>query len=794
MNHWLNRTSLRFLVMLPVVVVAGCGSPEQRAQGYYESGMALIEKKDDLAARLELLKAVKYNSDKVEVWRALAGVDERTKSQSLFLDLRRIVELDSKDLDARLKLARIMVEGGAAEAALKVIDAGSEGEKPNAALHALRSIILLRTKDGAGAVREAQRAFEIDPGNVDAVSLLASKKLSDGDADGALKLVNSINVDAKDESRIALQKMQIYAKKGNLPEAESQLRKVISLNPKEPAYQSQLIQLLVAQRRFDEAEKELRARAEANPADSKAGLDLIRILNQVKGPNVARTELETRIRAGGEVFDYQLALAELDFAQNKVSEATQALQALATTAATPDKKIAAQVKLAEMYVAKANIAAAEPIISEILGKDRRNAGAMKLRAAIKIDKGQIDSAISDVREALNDQPKSPELLMLLAVAYERGGKNELADRQFADALKSSGMNPDVALRYVAFLQRRGDATRAEDVLTEISSRNPSNLQVLSSLGQIRLTRRNWTGALAIADAIGRLSDGRALADQIRASAFAGQNKIDESIAALEDARRAAPDAVQPVVSLASAYVKQGRADKAAAMLQDVAKRFPGNAQVLVLLGQTLLAQNKENDALQSFKEAVAQQPKNPVGYNALSDLYVRQKNFDAAENILQAALKELPADVNFRLSSAGLQILKGNHDAAIAQYEALLKDQPTSLVAINNLVSLLLDYRSDKESLDRAFSLADALKNSDVPQFQDTLGWAQYRRGDYNSSIATLESAAAKLPNLAAVHYHLGMSYASAGQPDKAAEQLKTALSLEPDGTALKGSIRSAMK
>src|SRR5882757_3622251 len=207
MNQRLFRTSFigRSLALLPIVFVAGCGSPEQRAQGYYESGMALIEKKDDLAARLELLKAVKYNSDKVEVWRALAGIDERTKSQSLFLDLRRIVELDPNDLDARLKLARIMVEGGVAEAALKVVDAGNEGEKPNAALHALRSIILLRTKDSAGAVREAQRAFEIDPGDVDAVSLLASKKLSDGDADGALKLVNSISVDPKDESRIALQ-------------------------------------------------------------------------------------------------------------------------------------------------------------------------------------------------------------------------------------------------------------------------------------------------------------------------------------------------------------------------------------------------------------------------------------------------------------------------------------------------------------------------------------------------------------------------------------------------------------
>ena len=100
--NYLLRAS-RLLVVLPVAFIAGCGSPEQRAQSYYESGMALIEKKDDLAARLELLKAVKYKSDKVEVWRALAGIDERTKAKSLFLDLRRIVELDPNDLDCTTK-------------------------------------------------------------------------------------------------------------------------------------------------------------------------------------------------------------------------------------------------------------------------------------------------------------------------------------------------------------------------------------------------------------------------------------------------------------------------------------------------------------------------------------------------------------------------------------------------------------------------------------------------------------------------------------------------------------------
>jgi len=782
----------RALFALPLIFLAGCGTPEERAKSYYDSALALINKKDDVNARLELFRALKYRTDKVEIWRAMVGIDERAKLPALFQDLRRVVELDPNDLDARLKLARIMVGGGAADAALKVIDAANEGDKPSADLHAIKAIILARTNDPAGAVREAQRSIEIDPNNIDAASILASKKIADGDPVGALSLLDALRPEQKDETRIAMQKIQILARKGDLAKAEALLRDVISKNPGEAAYRVQLIQLLVAERHFDDAEKEFRTRAEANPADSKIGLDLVRFLNVVKGADAARAELDTRIKAGGEIFDYQMALADLDAAQGKVEDATQLLKMLASSTTAADKKTSARLKLAELYLSKSKVADAEPIISEILASDRRNAGALRLRAAIKIDKGQLDEAISDLRDALNDQSKSPELLMLLATAYERGGKNELADRQYADALKSSGQNPSIALQYVAFLQRRGEATRAEEILTEAANRNPNNMQILSSLAQVRLAQKNWTGASAIADAIER-SD-RGLADQIRAAAFAGQDKMDQSIAALEDAHKVAPDAVQPVVSLASAYVRQGQSDKALELLQDLNHKFPTNAQILVLIGQVELAQKKDNEALQSFKAAVAQQPKDPIGYSALSDLYIRQKNFDAAGSVIQAALKEQPDNSNFRLSLAGLQILKGDHDAAIAQYEAILKDQPNSIVAINNVVSLLLDYRSDKESLDRAFALADALKNSPVPQFQDTLGWAQYRRADYKNSISTLEASAAKLPNLAAVHYHLGLAYAADGQSDKAAEQLKTALALEPDGTALKENIRSAMK
>jgi tetratricopeptide (TPR) repeat protein len=659
----------------------------------------------------------------------------------------------------------------------------------------LKANILLRAKDPAGAIREAQRALEIDPTNIDANLLVAAKRTADGQSDAAMKLLSELQAsDPQDELRIAQQKVQILIRKGDVAQAETLLRKLISENRNVAGLRAQLIQLYMSAKRLDDVERELRTTVSLDPADSRAGMDLVRFLISSKGAKGGRDELEARIKAGGDIFDYQIALAELDFAEGNLTSATQSLQSLAGAASAPERKLLAQTKLAEMYVNKNNIAAAEPLIADVLQKDRRNTNGLRLRAAIRIEQGQLDSAISDLREALNDQPKSVDLLILMATAYERSGKNELAERQYADALKASGLNPSVALRYVAFLQRRGDLTHAEDVLGDVSARNPTNIQALAALGQIRLARQNWTGALATADTIARLGNDRGVADQIRAAALAGQNKPDASVAALEKAHAAAPDAVQPVVSLVSTYIRLGKADKADALLQDMSKKYPENSQLLVLMGQAKEAQKKSDDAIKSYREAIAKQPKDPNGYAALFRLYVQQKNYSTAADILQAGLREQPGNLNLRFATADLLLLTGDRAGAIAQYEALVKDQPNSSLAINNLVSLLLDTSTDKETLNRALLLAEKLKGATVPQFQDTYGWAQFKKGDAQNAVATLEAAQEKLPNLAAVRYHLGMSYAAIGQSDKANEQFQKALALEPDGTPLKDSIRAALR
>jgi tetratricopeptide (TPR) repeat protein len=139
-------------------------------------------------------------------------------------------------------------------------------------------------------------------------------------------------------------------------------------------------------------------------------------------------------------------------------------------------------------------------------------------------------------------------------------------------------------------------------------------------------------------------------------------------------------------------------------------------------------------------------------------------------------------------------IVRGDNQGAISAYQSILKDQPNSLEAINNLASLLLDYRTDKSDLDRAYSLSQSLKGSNVPEFKDTAGWAEYHHGDYNAAVVLLEDAQAKRPDQASIRYHLGMAYKALGQINKSSEQLNAALSLEADGSPLKEKIRSALR
>lgn len=781
--------------VLLLLLLSACGTPEEQAQDRYRRGTELIGKNDFARARLEFRNAVQLKDDFLPAWRAIASLEEKQENwPAANAALRRISALDEKDIDARLQLSTMALFSGQFQQALEWVDAATTIDPTNPRTHALRGATLFKIGDETTALQEAHRSLELAPGNQVALTVLAAARFAHDDTDGALQLLDTITGDAKSDLGVELFRIKIYDKQGDPDRVEQHLRKLIERYPRDQALNSQLLQFYLTHNRTDDAERLLRQTADTDMSNSAAGLALVRFLKETRGEATARRELLERLKQTADPFAYQMALAELDLATGRGQAAEDQLKGLITDGKARDHVKAAQLRLAQIYVATKRITLADVVITDVLRNDPGNGQARRLRATTLLEQGLLDEAIGQLREALSDQPGSTDLLLLLAVAYERSGSIELAAQQYANAARSSDFSPAPALDYVAFLLRRGRSDEAEEVLGTLSSRHPDNIDALSALAQLRLDRQNWSGAREIAETIRRLGQRDGLADQIVGAVLAGQKNYQDSVAALTRAYNANPGEAQSMYALVRSYVLAKQPDKADAFLDFILSKNTANAEARVLKGLLQVSSNLPGEAAQSFKAAIEANPKNPVGYRALADLRIKQKNYDDALNVLRDGLREDPASSPLLLAFAEALELNGDIEAAMDAYERMLKSEPGSLIIANNLASLLAEYRSDEASLNRAASLAKSLDRSETPQFKDTLGWIRSRRGEYKAAIPLLESATAALPGNATVRYHLAMTYSKAGDSAKAQAELRKANALiGNEDKALVAKIRAAL-
>ena len=95
----------------------------------------------------------------------------------------------------------------------------------------------------------------------------------------------------------------------------------------------------------------------------------------------------------------------------------------------------------------------------------------------------------------------------------------------------------------------------------------------------------------------------------------------------------------------------------------------------------------------------------------------------------------------------------------------------------------LIEHPTQDSDLDQAIVLArkSLIYNPGNPGIIDTLGWAYYRKGDYNQAIPLLKISHKAFPEHPIINYHLGMALHSAGRLDEARARFVSALSGQVD-------------
>lgn len=775
------------------IAIVGCDSPEERMQTHYERATDLLKKNEHVKAGLEFRNALTFDNDYLPGLRGLAEVEERNANWRVVAGvLRRIINLDPKEVEARVKLAKLMLVSNQTKPALELANVahkivGEAGDavtpKVRADVLSLRASVLYRLGDKDGAVKSAKDAIAADPDNVDAQTVLAAERLAAKDTKSALAHIDAALKTNEKNAALQLFKIQILASLKDSEGVESVFRKLTTFNPTNQRIAMSFARFYLVQKRPVDAENVLRSVVTASPDDPNPSLTLARFMLETQGADKAKEELVSLIAKGGKVFPFQLALARLHVAQKQTAEAEKILNNVISADGTTTDARTAQVELAKIMLATRRRDETKALIEKVLATDERNVEGLVIRAALLVDEQKLDDAIRDLRLALNEQPRSARILMLLGEVYERNGQIELADEQFVIAAKLAKYNELVGLTYTQFLLRHSRLERAETVLGEILQRQPRSKPALNALANVRLRRQNWLGAQQVAETVRKLDkDGKSVADQINAAALVGQNKLDAGIQVLKGAFVEGEYPIQPMVALFNTYLRGGKEEDAKTLVESAIDANPSNAQAHVLLGTLHLRKGRRDEAKTAFLNAIEKQPKAIVGYRALAGWHLSGKDQEAAKSVIRDALKSQGESLVLRLTLAAILERESKYDEAIAEYETMLKSRPLAPILLNNLASLLADYRTDKDSLDRAYVLAKRLQTSPQAHFKDTLGWVYYRRGQFEPAAVLLKEARDALPKLPLVRYHLGMTYKALEQIGLAKEELSVALELAKTG------------
>ena len=770
-----------------IALLAGCESSEERAEAYYQNALELLASGDVDRALVELRNVLQLDGDHKEARRAFAGAElERGQIGSAYSQYQRLAEMYPNDFDAQLALSRIALEQRSWDDVSRYIEQALTLDPTHAEARLIAAAADYRNAIKADAPEELARiqqeveALEKEvPSSTLPQKIAADAFAREGRFEEALQEVEAAIALDPDDLELYQLRLSLTNQIGDVESVEQQLLEMVERFPDEPAIQATLTRWYLSRNELDKAESYLRDRATQSDAE-QATLDLVQFLMRFRGAEAAISELDRLVEAGPNSELFRSIRAGLRFSAGEREAAIAEVEEILATAEPSEQTRNIKVGLAKMLAQTDNEVGARALVEEVLVEDSTHVEALKLRANWLIESDNTDDAIATLRSALDQSPRDPQIMTLMARAYDRAGSRELTGEMLSLAVEASNGAPEESLRYANFLIQQNRLLPAESVLVDSLRLQPNNVELLRALGALYVRQKDWPRAKQVASTLQGLEDAASelAANVLEAEILAGQNRTDDVVALLQSMVDEGEAGTAAKVAIVQAYVESGDLAAAEAYLQAALETNPEDLGLLFARGA--LEELKDNlpAAEAAYRTIVEEAPEAVRAWQALVALKTRAGDEAAAEQVLNEALEKNPGAVDLLWARAGLLQQKGNFDEAIAIYEDLYAANSDSQILANNLASLLTTYRGDPESIERAYSIARRLQDVPVPAFQDTYGWLAYLRGDYEVAREHLEPAAAALTNDPSVQYHLGMLELAQDRRDQAAEQFRKAVAL----------------
>lgn len=572
--------------------------------------------------------------------------------------------------------------------------------------------------DLSTAEAEQENILLLGEKHVEVVKALANAALNAKDVDKALSLVASARARADNEGDLELLflKAEALAQKGQVPQAMTDLKEVLTKDKTSAKAMHQLGLLHLKQKevdlaagRFDEA---LKASPEhASSAVELAAIEIIERKNSQKGMELVDQALteENKVNLAPAELGRALAMkAQLLAEGKKLDEAVETFEA--ALKADPGN-VWAKGAYGALLVERHDYAKAAPMLKDAVDKAPQNLPYTETYLNALIGLGKMDEATKVMTAASGRFPGNARIAFLSGRVEDGMDRTKQAEESYKRAISADANMVEANIALASLYLRLRRFQEAKPQLEEAVGKAPDNALVHVGLGELALAENDietaqtelnkavelnpnlpgaFLGLSKVALAKGKpdiaeqqalkalkldpkIHDGRLQYGQ----ALWKLGRLDEAIKELTQAKEDEPRSVNIPITLGAVQLDSGDLDSATKNLLGVLQKESGNADANFYLAKVKRKRAEYTQAIESMKKAIDHSPRRPEFHYELGNIYMDARKGNEAIDAWKAALaldpKYADALEALGVASAG----RNRHKDAIDYFDKALESDPT---------------------------------------------------------------------------------------------------------------------
>lgn len=409
------------------------------------------------------------------------------------------------------------------------------------------------------------------------------------------------------------------------------------------------------------------------------------------------------------------------------------------------------------------------------------ADAYVKEAADYIAKGELKSAVIQLKNALQRDPGNIEARVMLGRLYLASGEGPSAEKEFARAGESGAKANDWLAGYgQALLMQR----RFKDVLEKVQVPDDAPPSLRASLLALRGQASLASGASddarkAFKDALS-LDASNLQARVGRVRLLAKEGKVEDALAQVLELSESHPNNFTLYLMKGELYRSSKRLDEAEKAYRTARDLAPGDPRGHIGLALVHLSQGKFDDAIEDAKRMRGQfQDRLPMASYVHAVAAYRKGDLDTANEELQKVLSVAPDLLQAQTLYGVINYSQGKLEIA-EDYLARANSQlPNDGLVARLLAATYLKLQRPKAALDVLKAVEDA--GAKDAQLYALLGTAYLQLGESDKSADYMAKAVELAPDQAVLRTQLAVGQLAAGDTQSAVSELEKAIELGQD-------------